>query len=220
MINVHASLLPKYRGAAPIHRAVMAGETETGITIIKLVREMDAGPMLRASPVPIAVDQTSAGLETELATLGAELALASLDDIDSGRAVFVEQDHEQATFAPRITRADGLIDWHRAAAAIHDQVRGLHPWPHAYTFLAGRRLLIRRSSVTTRPEGGDPDAPVDGEVLAAAKDRLVVATGAGGALALHEIQPEGRRPVETRAFLAGHALAPGAVFRVSADATA
>ena len=220
MINVHASLLPKYRGAAPIHRAVMAGETETGITIIKLVREMDAGPMLRSAAVPIAADQTSTEVETALARLGADLAAASLDDLEGGRAVFVEQDHEQATFAPRITRADGVIDWHRPATAIHDQIRGLYPWPHAYSYLGGRRLLIRRSSVTPRPSGADTRSPADGEVLAAAKDLLVVATGAGGALALHELQPEGRRPVETRAFLAGHPLEPGATFGSSTDATA
>lgn len=213
MINVHASLLPAYRGAAPIHRAVMAGETETGITIIRLVREMDAGPMLRRAALPIDADDDAETLERALAALGAVTLLQAADDLESGRAAEEEQDHARATFAPRLTRADGAIDWSRTAGQVHDQVRGLHPWPRAFSHLGGARYLIHRTAVV-EPPGEAPAAP--GQVLEAAGDRLVVAAGSGTAVAILEIQPEGRRALPARAFLAGHPLAPGTAFKTSA----
>lgn len=213
MINVHASLLPAYRGAAPIHRAVMAGETETGITIIRLVREMDAGPMLRRAALPIDADDDAETLERALAALGAVTLLQAVDDLESGRAAEEEQDHARATFAPRLTRADGAIDWSRTAGQVHDQVRGLHPWPRAFSHLGGARYLIHRTAVV-EPPGEAPAAP--GQVLEAAGDRLVVAAGSGTAVAILEIQPEGRRALPARAFLAGHPLAPGTAFKTSA----
>ena len=214
MINVHASLLPKYRGAAPVHRAIMASESETGITIIRLVREMDAGPMLRWHPIQIKADDTTVSLERRLADLGASLLLESVDDIAAGRSIEHEQDHAQATFAPKITRADGLIDWAAPAVAIHNKVRGLHPWPHAFSYLGGRRLLLLRTEVVERaPVVGNASTPVGGEVLVADGDRLCVSAGHRTAMAIHELQPEGRRPLATRAFLAGHRLTPGTVFQ-------
>ena len=216
MINVHASLLPKYRGAAPIHRAVMAGEAETGITIIRLVREMDAGPMLRQATYPIGLEQTSDALEHELAELGADLLTRTVDDLDAGRASEEPQDHSRATLAPRLTKDDGLIDWTAQAAAVHNQVRGLHPWPHAYSYLEGARYVIRRSAVPQTAVGAtDKARPEPGEVLRAAGDLLLVATGMGTALEILELQPEGRRSLLTRAFLAGHRIRPGSVFRSS-----
>ncbi len=213
MINVHASLLPAYRGAAPIHRAVMAGETETGITIIRLVREMDAGPMLRRAALPIDPDDDAETLERALAALGAVTLLQAVDDLESGRAAEEEQDHARATFAPRLTRADGAIDWIRTAGQVHDQVRGLHPWPRAFSHLGGARYLIHRTAVVEPPAGA---AAAPGQVLEAAGDRLVVAAGSGTAVAILEIQPEGRRALPARAFLAGHPLAPGTAFKTSA----
>ena len=215
MINVHASLLPAYRGAAPIHRAVMAGETETGITIIRLVREMDAGPMLRRAALPIDPDDDAETLERALAALGAATLLPAVDDLASGRAAEEEQDHARATFAPRLTRADGAIDWSRPAGRVHDQVRGLHPWPRAFSHLAGVRYLIHRTAVV-EPPAGDSAPSVPGQVLEAAGDRLVVAAGSGMAVAILEIQPEGRRALAARAFLAGHPIAPGTVFKTAA----
>ena len=214
MINVHASLLPKYRGAAPIHRAIMAGETETGITIIKLVHEMDAGPTLRSETAPIDPDDTSASLEPRLAALGADLLAATVDDLDAGHAAEYEQDHNQVTFAPRLTRDDGRIDWTKTAYQIHNQVRGLHPWPHAYSYLDTVRYVLLSTALVDHPPPKLQDRkPIAGEVLEAAKDRLIIAAGQQTALALHEIQPEGRRPLTTRAFLAGHRLRSGAVFQ-------
>ena len=214
MINVHASLLPKYRGAAPIHRAVMAGERESGITIIKLVHEMDAGPMLRWEAMPIVPNDTSASLEPRLAELGAKLLVATIDALDEGHIVEHEQNPDEVTFAPRLARDDGRIDWTQPAPQIHNQVRGLHPWPHAFGYLDGVRYLLLHTRVVEVPAANSSqEPPVPGQVLEAIKDRLVVATGRRSALALLELQPEGRRPLTTRAFLAGHRLSPGAIFR-------
>ena len=213
MINVHASLLPKYRGAAPIHRAVMAGESETGVTIIRLVREMDAGPMLRRAPLPIGPDDTSDTLDRTLAELGSAVLMEAVDDLDCGRAVEEPQDHGLATFAPRLTREDGAIDWHRPARAVHDQVRGLHPWPRASCRLGGARYLIHRTGVAEWSSSSPEHASArPGQVIEAAGGRLVVAAGGGTAVAILEIQPEGGRPLPVRAFLAGRRVAAGAIF--------
>jgi methionyl-tRNA formyltransferase len=202
MLNVHASLLPKYRGAAPVHRAVMAGESRTGVTIMRVVKALDAGPMLAAAPRPIASDETSDAVERDLARLGAALLVASLDAVAAGRAVETPQDESAATYAPRLTKDDAIVDWSRPAVAIHDQIRGLHPWPHAASVVRGRRLILLRSSPTAAA------APSPGAVLEAHGDRLIVGTGAG-ALALLQVQPEGKRPMNAREFLAGRPLSVG-----------
>jgi methionyl-tRNA formyltransferase len=204
MINVHASLLPRYRGAAPIHRAVMAGEAVTGVTIMRVVRELDAGPMLAAAAVPIEADATSVEVERALAALGARLLVTTLDRLAGGDAVpETPQDDRLATYAPKIERADGLIDWSRPARVIHNQVRGLHLWPHAFTYLNGGRLLIHRTATAGGSAAAAPGTVLTGE--------LDVATG-DGVLRILELQPEGRRVMPARDWLAGHAVAPGARF--------
>lgn len=200
MINVHASLLPKYRGAAPVQRAVMNGERETGVTIMRVVSELDAGPMLDVVTVPIGQDDTSVDVERALATAGAALLTSTLDRFDREELVTeVQQDHSAATYAPKITREDGTIDWSRAAPEIHNQVRGLHPWPHAFTFIGRDRLLVHR----TRPAS---DASLSGRepgsFAVAADGRLLVACGSG-TLELLELQPEGKRAMPAAAWLAG-----------------
>ena len=175
MINVHASLLPRWRGAAPIHRAVIAGDDTTGVTIMRVVRELDAGPMLAATPVPIYPDATSVDVERVLAGFGARLLVYTLDKLEDGKAVReIPQDDRLATYAPKIEREDGRIDWTKSPAAIHNLVRGLHPWPHAFTFLGSERLLIHRTRLT-----------VDGR------------------LEILEIQPEGKRVMTMTDWLAG-----------------
>ncbi|MDE3157041.1 MAG: methionyl-tRNA formyltransferase [Acidobacteriota bacterium] len=212
LINVHASLLPKYRGAAPVHRAIMAGESETGVTIMRIVQALDAGAMLARVRRPIGPDETSEAIEHDLGLLGAELLVTVVDRLADGPLEEVPQDDSQATYAHRLARQDGVIDWSRPAADLHNQVRGLHPWPLAFSLLNGRRVIIRRTAAIP----GDASAP-PGTIVEAAGDRLCVATGRG-VLQVLEIQPEGRRPMRAREFLAGHALAPGAVFRQTADA--
>ncbi len=204
MINVHASLLPKYRGAAPVHRAVMAGETLTGVTIMRVIRELDAGGMFARATRPIGPDETSDAVEHDLARIGADLLVAVVNDLAVGHAREEPQDDREATYAPRLTKDEGLIDWSQPAATIHNQVRGLHPWPHAYTFIAGHRVIVRRSCL--------PDRSVDalaGTATAVDRGGITVAAGDGREVLLEELQPEGRRPMSSRDFLTGHPLRPG-----------
>ena len=203
MINVHASLLPRHRGAAPVHRAILAGDTETGVTIMRVVKALDAGPMLTRVRRAIGADETSEEVEHELARLGADLLVAALDDLARSAAHETPQDDSAATYAPRLTKDDGLIHWEWPAARIHNLVRGLHPWPHAHTFVNRARLILRR----TAPAIGCSVA-LPGEIVAAAGDRLRVATGDGG-IDLIELQAEGKRPMSPRDFLAGHRLSVG-----------
>jgi methionyl-tRNA formyltransferase len=203
LINVHASLLPGYRGAAPVHRAVMAGEQETGVTIMRVVQALDAGPMLAAARRPIGADDTSVEVERDLARIGAALLVDIVDRLAAGTARETAQDDALATYAHRLTKEDGLIDWSRAARDLHNQVRGLHPWPHAQTFLNGQRLIVLRSRLSSEACTAPP-----GTILTARGDVLAVAAGSG-VLDIIELQAEGRRPMDTREFLAGHHLAPG-----------
>jgi len=210
MINVHASLLPRYRGAAPIQRAVMAGDVATGVTIMRVVRELDAGPMLAAATLPIEADATSVEVERALAASGAALLVATLDRLASGEAVpEIPQDDRLATYAAKIERADGVIDWTRPASDIHNQVRGLHPWPHAFTYLGGRRLIVHRTAIAGPSQRSTPEPP--GTILNAAADDFVVATG-DGRLRLVDIQPEGKRVMSVAEWIAGHPRMDATVF--------
>jgi methionyl-tRNA formyltransferase len=202
LINVHASLLPRYRGAAPVHRAVINGDSETGVTIMRMVRALDAGPMLATVRRPIGPDETSEDIERDLAQLGASLLVSTVGDVAEGRIVEQPQDDSLATYAPRLTKDEGVIDWALSAQKLHNLIRGLHPWPHAVTYHRNRRLILHRSAVLT-DVNGEP-----GAVLESQGDHLHVATGRG-ALAITEIQPEGRRTMPTRDFLAGHQVAVG-----------
>jgi methionyl-tRNA formyltransferase len=198
-INVHASLLPKYRGAAPIHRAIIAGEQETGITIIRLVSEMDAGPMLAMTRCEISRDQTSSDVQAILAKLGANLLLETVNSLAGGVAKETDQQHSEATFAPPLTREDGHIDWNASAIDIHNLIRGLHPWPHAATMHHDTRYLLHLTNVVTHRDSSN----VPGTIIEAHADQLIVSTGSEQALALLKIQQEGRKALETRAFLSG-----------------
>jgi methionyl-tRNA formyltransferase len=204
LLNVHGSVLPQYRGAAPVHRAVIAGDTETGVTIIRVVKALDAGPMLAVVRRPIGADETSEQIEQALAHLGADLLVTTIDQLLSGQVRETPQDETLATYAKRLTKDDGIVDWSWTAERLHNLIRGLHPWPHAFTFLHERRVILHRSSV---PEVPPPDAD-PGTVLEAHGDRLRVATG-GGALDVLEVQAEGKRKMPVREFLAGHSVAVG-----------
>ena len=203
LLNVHASLLPRYRGAAPVHRAIIAGEPETGVTILRLVKALDSGPMLAAIRRPIGADETSVEVEHDLARLGAALLVSTTDDLAAGRAQETAQDEAAATYAPRLTKHEGAIDWSWPADRIHNCIRGLHPWPHAFSVVHGRRFILIRSTTSDEPAGQPP-----GTILEAGGDRLAVATGAGR-LYITRIQAEGKRPMGPREFLAGHHLATG-----------
>ena len=206
MINVHASLLPAYRGAAPVHRAVIDGVAETGVTIMRVVRELDAGPMLARVTRPIAADETSVDVERGLARLGAGLLLEVIEQLAAGTAKEEPQDDSAATYAAKITREEGTLDWALPAAAIHDRVRGLQPWPLVSARLDGHRYLLHRTAHDPQPVAAAP-----GAIVEAAGDRLVVAT-AHGTLQILQLQPEGRRVLSSREFLAGYRIRPGMIF--------
>ena len=209
MINVHASLLPKYRGAAPVHRAVINGDGQTGVTIMRVVKELDAGGMFAKVTRPIAPDETSDAVETALADLGAELLVSVVDQLVSGTAREEPQDETQATYAPRLTKEEGLIDWSQSASQIHNRIRGLYPWPHAYTFFKGTRLIVLRSVVAPGHAGTPAGYP--GTIVGVTPEAIHVATG-DAALAILDVQPEGRRAMRAHDFLLGHRLATGETF--------
>jgi methionyl-tRNA formyltransferase len=205
MINVHASLLPKYRGAAPVHRAVIDGERETGVTIMRVEEMLDSGPMFAKVTRPLGPDDTSDIVERDLAQLGAPLLVSVVDQMSEGEVPSELQDFMMCSYAPKITREEGLIDWTLPAIYIHNRVRGLYPWPHAYTYLNGQRVILWK----TRVEDGETDAE-PGTVLGASPDGILVAAGHGTRIAIEELQTEGRRPMNAREFLAGHPIPVGA----------
>jgi methionyl-tRNA formyltransferase len=216
LINVHASLLPKYRGAAPIHRSIVAGESETGVTIMRVVQALDAGPMLLSVRTPIGPDETSIEVESRLARLGAEALGSSLAMIAGGPVPGVPQDDAQSTYAHRLVKSDGIVDWSASAIAIHNQIRGLHPWPHAYADLEGDRTILLRSRVDPNRQSR-ADAP-NGTIVDVAGDSIDVQTGAG-VLSLLELQREGRRPVRAASLISGLRLGTGARFTRSQPRT-
>ncbi|HIE39648.1 MAG TPA: methionyl-tRNA formyltransferase [Anaerolineae bacterium] len=199
-INVHPSLLPKYRGAAPVNWAIIRGESETGVTTFLMDEGMDSGPILLQRRVQIGEGETASELLGRLAELGAELLLETLKRWRRGEIEPRPQREEEATFAPKLRKEDGLIDWKREAREINNLIRGVQPWPGAYTFLKGKHLKVHRAKVGSGR--GEP-----GEVISL-KDGIEVACGKGSLL-LEEVQLEGRRRVRWEEFLRGYPLSTG-----------
>jgi methionyl-tRNA formyltransferase len=209
MINVHASLLPRWRGAAPIHRAILAGDTVTGITIMRVIKALDAGPMLSVAKTPIEPFETSGELEIRLAVLGASVIVRAVDSLADAPVVETPQDEAQVTYAARLQRTEARIDFERPAQDVHNRIRGLNPWPLVSAQLGGRRLLLLRSEVVTSGPDADTHASVaPGTVLRVEPDALVVATSPG-AIKLLRVQLEGRPATSVRDYLNGHVVQPG-----------
>lgn len=204
-LNVHASVLPRHRGAAPIQWAILSGDAETGVTLMKMDEGLDTGPMLSIRRTPIDPDETAPSLADRLCALGVSLVEEELLHYVGGLLTPVAQDHARHTLAPILTKEMAAMDWKRPARALHDQVRGLVPWPGTSTTLGARRLMVHATSLANAPAvlAGAP-----GEVVAVEKDRLWVATGEG-LLALTELQLEGKKRLGAREFLAGHPLRTG-----------
>jgi methionyl-tRNA formyltransferase len=203
-VNVHGSILPKYRGAAPIQRAILAGEPTSGITILQMNERMDAGDILLQEEIPVRPDDTAATLGARLAELGADLLLSALDGLSRGTLAPRPQDDAQATLAPMVRREEGAVQWSRSAVEIERAVRAFSPWPSAYTRHRGKLLKIRRAAVVPAP--ADDAAP--GAVVRAAAGEIDVATGSGR-LRLLEVQLEGKRRLSAGEFLAGHSIREG-----------
>ncbi len=204
MINVHASLLPRWRGAAPVHRAVIAGDTETGVTIMRVVEALDAGPMLARLPTPIGEDETSEELEGRLAVLGADLLGETLAALSRGPVTESEQTEHLVTYAHRLERRESSLDWAQPAPIVHNLIRGLTPWPLTSCMLRGRRLILHRSKLAQT--AGSVAAP--GTVTEVTDAQILVAA-ASGAVALTDVQVEGRPSMPVRTFLHGHPVHAG-----------
>lgn len=203
-VNVHGSLLPKYRGAAPVQWAVINGETETGITTMLMDEGMDTGPMLLQEKLVILPDDTAGTLAPRLAQLGGKLLVETIAQLKAGTLVPRKQDDAQATMAPLLKKEDGLIDWAQRAQALANRVRGLSPWPGAYTFLGDERWSIWKAVPQATATSDTP-----GTIVAVTKHSIRVATGQG-LLEILEIQTANSKRMPVGQFLAGHRVAPGA----------
>jgi methionyl-tRNA formyltransferase len=202
-VNVHASLLPRYRGAGPIQWAIIQGERETGITTMLMDEGMDTGPMLLQKPCAIAPDDTAGTLSAKLAEMGGALLVDTLHGLQDGTIKPRPQDHAQASLAPLLKKEDGLIDWTLTAVAIANRIRGMTPWPGAYTYVKDDRLTIWKGAVLDGPMETAP-----GTLVKVAKDAILVSTGSG-LLAVTELQPANSRRMTVAQYLAGHPLTAG-----------
>ncbi|HEX7878415.1 MAG TPA: methionyl-tRNA formyltransferase [Candidatus Eisenbacteria bacterium] len=221
-VNVHASLLPRHRGMSPIHRAILDGDEETGITTMFMDEGVDTGDMILIETTPIAPNETTGQLHDRLAQMGARLLVDTLARIEAGTAPRTPQPPLGASYAGRIDKIDGVIDWSRNAAQVHNRIRAMTPAPGATGSLEGQPLLVAGSLLvdesvqdaiphgdTTRTPGGEPAIP--GTVLAVMRDALRVATGQG-AIDIHEVRPAGGRTMSASAYARGRGIAPGSRF--------
>jgi len=214
-INLHGSLLPKYRGAAPVNWAIINGELETGVTVIHMTPRLDAGPILARRTTPIAVDEDAVMVVNRLAELGVEAVMEAIEKLehwDGTSPIGEAQDPSQIIKAPRLTKADAHLDWSLPAHSIHNRVRGLVPWPGTYTEWTNergqtQRLIVRRVAVADSPAGGAEP----GEVVAASQHQLLVAAR-DGAVSLLEVQPPGKRVMAIGDFQRGYRLQVGQKF--------
>ncbi len=207
VINVHASLLPAYRGPSPIETAVAMGENQTGLSLMRLVLKMDAGPVMAQTTLPIHPEDTSAQVRQRMAVAAPQLVLEALRPILSNNAVFIEQDHAQATYCRMLTRADGAIDWNLSAQTLDARIRGFTPWPGAYTYTSeGLMLKIGSAQDLEAPCNAAP-----GTLLAASDTGLYVAT-AQGTLCLKNLQRPGAKMLPAGLFLRGFPMRIGSVF--------
>lgn len=202
-INIHASLLPKYRGAAPIERAIIDGDKETGVTTMYMAKGLDTGDMIEQSVVPIEDDDTGESLTDKLAACGAELIISTLEKLENGTAVRTPQDDSKSCYAAMLSKDMGHIDFMQPAEQIERLVRGLQPWPCAFTSINGKNVKIYGAKVVDVP-----CATVPGQIVNVTKKSFAIACGAG-ALQITRLQPEGKKPMDTAAFLAGNKLSEG-----------
>ncbi len=207
-INVHGSLLPKYRGAAPIQWALINGETETGITIMQMDKGVDTGDILLQEKLPIGPEDTAGSLSGKLAELGGKALGAALDLLRLDRLNPTQQDNNLASLAPLLNKEDGLVNWLHSAVQISCQIRGLDPWPTTYTTLSGKRLRLFSPEVADKSLCLGCSISEPGIICTANRDGLLITTG-DGCLLIKEIQAEGSRRMSVEAFLSGHTIQSG-----------
>lgn len=206
-VNVHASLLPKYRGAAPIQWAVINGDEVTGVTIMRMNEGIDTGDMIAKKTVRLAEDETGGSLFDKLAQVGAQLCVETMEMIEAGKAEYIPQNNEEATHTSMIRKELGLIDWNRPAVEIERLIRGLNPWPSAYTQLSGKTFKIWKAKVVSDENTYEP-----GCICRIDKEGMYVQTGEG-ILLLTEVQMEGKKRMEASAFLRGYQVEEGSFFK-------
>ena len=204
-VNVHSSLLPRYRGAAPINWAILNGDDETGVTIMCMAEGMDTGDILAQAKTPIDINENAAQLFDRLAQMGGPLLVETVRALEAGTAKAVPQDDALASHAPMLSRELSPMDWNKTARQLHDQVRGLYPWPAATAVLDGIRCKILRTALSSEDTNKAP-----GTVLQADKKGLRIACGDGGVLDILELQPDGKKAMAAPAFLLGHPISVGA----------
>lgn len=204
-VNVHASLLPKYRGAAPIQRVILDGETETGVTIMQMDAGLDTGDMISFVTIEINEDETGGSLHDKLAVAGANLLIETLKDIENGTAKRVKQDDSLSNYAAKLTKELGEISFEKSAVEIDRLIRGLNPWPSAYTHYEGKTLKIWKARVNKENKGGKP-----GEIIQVTKESIDVQTG-NGILELLEVQLEGKKRMDVGSFLRGYNIETGII---------
>lgn len=206
-INLHASYLPAYRGAAPIHRAIIDGASYSGVSIIFMSSELDAGDIILQEKEPISDLDTAGMLHDRLALRGASLLLQAIDALADGTARAEPQDHAAATYAPPLAPAEERIDWKMGARDIYNRIRGLSPWPGAYTTFAGKRIKIWKAALPG-PESSEKPAQKPGTILAVGDNALTVAAGRG-ILTLLDLQPAGKKVMDAGSFCCGYRIRPG-----------
>lgn len=199
-INVHSSVLPKYRGAAPINWAILNGEDRTGVTIMYMAKELDAGDIIHCLETDIDFHEDAQTLTARLAELGAQALAETVEMLKNGTAVRTPQDHSAHTYAPMLDKSLSPIDWSKSARQIHDQVRGLIPWPCAQTVLGGKNVKVFATEV------GEATEAEAGKIVAANKKGITFACGDGLTLRITELQPEGGKRMPAAAYLAGHPI--------------
>lgn len=208
-LNVHGSLLPSYRGAAPTNWAIINGDKKSGVTVMKMNERMDEGDIVLQKNIVIEDDDTNITLSEKLSSLGAGALIEAIDLIESGGAKPVAQDGSKATYAAKLKKEDGLIAWSQRAQDIHNRIRGLLPWPGAYTHYEGKILKVLKTEIFGRPSG---DART-GEVLDVLKNKGIIVQTGQGSVAIRHLQLEGKAAMDADAFVRGHRLAKGCIFK-------
>ncbi|MFH1847659.1 MAG: methionyl-tRNA formyltransferase [Candidatus Omnitrophota bacterium] len=210
-INLHSSLLPEYRGAAPINWAIINGDERTGVSVIRMTAKMDAGDVILSEAEEIRDADTGISLSERLSKKGAPALLKAIDQVASGKAVFEKQDESRITYAPKLKKTDGSIDWNLSAKQICGRVRGLQPWPSAFTYFQGRMLKITGAvPVEARDSGAKA-----GQVIEVSEAKGIVIKAGKGAIAVKELQLEGKKAMAAGEFLRGHKIGAGEIFRLA-----
>src|SRR4030042_767178 len=205
-INVHSSLLPKYRGAAPINWAIINGDTKTGLSIIKMEKAMDSGPIILQKEINISQADTAISLEGKLADIAARLLLEAIHSIEKRNYILKPQDDKNITFAPKLKKEDGQINWEKSAIDIFNLIKGVLPWPGAFTYYNDKLLKIYRSQLARALGRGAAGEP--GQIIQVSKEGIIVETGKDN-LIIEELQIEGKRRMPAEEFIAGHKISPG-----------